>query len=334
MIREIGSEFHKEVAQKGNGLVFPLQGVFTFSGRTALEIVLKKIPEAKKALLPSYCCDSMIEPFIKTGIELDYYPVYYENGLKVDLKIPEDIDVLVWCNYFGFRLTMPDISEFVKKGGIIIEDITHSFFSPHPYHQQSHYYVASLRKWEPIVCGGFCASVNGDLLDTQLKPPPKEFVDLKITAMKMKADYLLKPDAAKKAQFLSMFDKSNRWIRNNYSGLSIDSGSMKYLDCVDMIKQKKTRVRNARILYKGLKKVQFLFPEKDMVCPLFVPIVLPNRDEVRSVLINNNIYCPIHWPKPKNCESNLYDHELSIICDQRYNEDDMERIISVLQEIL
>ena len=104
---------------------------------------------------------------------------------------------------------------------------------------------------------------------------------------------------------------------------------------IDVEHQRRIRRENARVLYEGLSgKVQFMFPIEDMDCPLFVPVLLPNRDEVKAHLTKNEIYCPVHWPKPKGCDSNIYDLELSLICDQRYGIEDMERIVSVILELL
>ncbi len=61
MVREIGSEFHRMPFESGHGLILPAPGSLVFSGRTAIETVLKEIPEARKAALPSYCCDRMID---------------------------------------------------------------------------------------------------------------------------------------------------------------------------------------------------------------------------------------------------------------------------------
>ena len=95
------------------------------------------------------------------------------------------------------------------------------------------------------------------------------------------------------------------------------------------------RRSNAHVLYKGLDGlIQFLFSEEDMDCPLFVPVLLEHRDQIRQVMIDNKIYCPVHWPKPDGCNSNLYDMELSLICDQRYGEEDMMRIVKVLKGFL
>ena len=334
MIREIGSEFHKMEFGKGRGLSFPLEGCLVFSGRTAIETVLKELPHAKKAVLPSYCCDSMIEPFRKAGMIVEFYPVRYENGLKIDVLISEDIDILLWCNYFGYHTPMPDLTDFKKNGGVVIEDITHSLLSSSPFNTQSDYLVASIRKWEPINCGGYCASMNGGLTHVPVLMPSTGFVDNKTSAMNMKTEYLNDLDEQKKQQFLAMFGESNHWLAENYSELAIDPWSEEYLTHVDAEEQKRIRRSNAHVLYEGLKnKVQFLFSEEDMDCPLFVPVVIPNRNEVRKILTENRIYCPVHWPKPEGCCSNLYDLELSLICDQRYNEDDMKRIGSVISQM-
>ena len=321
MAKEIGSEFHRVPFENGHGLNYPRQGTLVFSGRTAIEAVLKQLSDVHTALLPSYCCDSMIAPFRDAGIEINFYKVVWDDGLKVE--IDGTAEILMWCNYFGFKNEMPDFD------GKIIEDITHSFLSSVSSHARSDYLVSSLRKWEPVNCGGYCSVVtNGE-------EPPEEFIDLKTEAMELKTEYLEKPQAEKKERFLKMFSESNHWLAENYSGSIIDSFSRDYFERVDVEGQRKIRRDNARVLYEGLKnKVQFMFPIEDMDCPLFVPIILPNRNEVRTHLTKNEIYCPVHWPKPEGAESNIYDQELSLICDQRYGIEDMKRIVSVIQEVL
>lgn len=318
-MREIGSEFHKVPHDLGRGLTYPRSGTLVFSGRTAIEAVLNHIPDAHTALLPSYCCDSMIAPFRAAGIEVKYYKVEWNNRLRI--CVDESADIILWCNYFGFRFPMP------KFDGVVIEDITHSLISTIPSHPHSDYLVASLRKFEPIICGGYCSvEVDG-------KAPPDEFVKKKMEAMELKAEYLDNLDEKRKAVFLQLFGNSNQWLAENYSGLLIDSWSGEYMKRVDVELQRRIRIQNAKVLYDGLKgKVEFLFPEEDMDCPLFVPILLDDRDAIRKQLIKNSIYCPVHWPVPEGCRSNIYDRELSLICDQRYGIDDMNRIVSVLLE--
>lgn len=129
-MREIGSEFSAEFLKstevKKRLFISKIdKGEFVFSGRTAIETVLMNESSIHKALLPSYCCDSMIEPFRKSGIEVEFYTVNYTESITIDLNVESDVDCVLWCNYFGFNISMPDLSAFIDRGGIVIEDITH-----------------------------------------------------------------------------------------------------------------------------------------------------------------------------------------------------------------
>lgn len=337
-MKEIGSEFSFEICnsvQEGKSL-FSENGFMVFSGRTAIETILKNEPAIHSVLLPSYCCDSMIEPFRKAGINVNFFSVNYDNGIKIEFDKFFDVDCLLWCNYFGFHTSIPDLSLLINYGGIIIEDITHSLLSIKQYHEQSHYLVASLRKWEAVLCGGYCVSHKNLLKFVPEKNPPSMFVEQKKKAMEMKSKYLSGDSSVEKCTFLHMFAESNKWLASNYSNLTIDEYSKYILLNTDYEAHRKIRIRNAQMLYEGLKNnsdIDFLYPIEQMDCPLFVPVIIQEgkREMIRKKLIENNIYCPIHWPKPnEDCKSNLYDMELSLICDQRYTENDMKRIVEIL----
>ncbi|WP_461816142.1 hypothetical protein [Faecalimonas sp.] len=338
--KEIGSEYqyenHKEEVslntKKSNNYIL------TFSGRTSIETVLKNEFQIKKALLPSYCCDSMIEPFRQARIIVDFYDVYYENGIKINVSIDNDIDAILWCNYFGFDVSMPDMKEFINRGGVIIEDITHSLLSNQVYHKQSSYLIGSIRKWGPVLSGGICVALDKTLKEKPQECPSREFVDKKKKAMTLKQKYLSGEQEICKDQFLNMFSESNKWLADNYSNLKIDEESLEILKSINWKDVCQRRCDNATILYGGLEKcknIKPLFNIIEMNSPLFLPIIVDkeNRQSLRKYLTENKIYCPIHWPKPNDkCESNLYDIELSLICDQRYDKDDIKRMVDVIKK--
>lgn len=73
--------------------------------------------------------------------------------------------------------------------------------------------------------------------------------------------------------------------------------------------------------------------------PLFVPILVNEcRSELRSYLIRQEIYLPIHWPITdvhgdlNKRTRRLYDEELSVVCDQRYSVKDMQRIVQLIAD--
>lgn len=342
--REIGSEFSYEFIKNSlNNNLFSFKNmdeIFTFSGRTAIETILNNLENVNKVLLPSYCCDSIIEPFRKKKMEINFYDVYFSSKLEMNLQINEDIDLILWCNYFGSVNKMPDFQYFINNGGIIVEDITHSLLSKKQYHNQSHYLVASLRKWFPLISGGYCCSMINKFKVRPEYDVPKEYINLKRSAMIKKSKYLKYHDIRLKEEYLKEFKEANSWLSGNYSNLKIDSRSLRIINNIDLNNIIKKRKNNANIIYtylNDLEGIKPLFKEINIDCPIFVPVIFKDkqsRNMVKNKLIENNIYCPVHWPKSKEkCHSNLYDLELSLICDQRYNESDMVRMMEIISKI-
>src|SRR5699024_483195 len=123
-------------------------------------------------------------------------------------------------------------------------------------------------------------------------------------AMLLKEQYLIAPNKSNKKSYLTLFDESNKWLSKNYSNLMIDSHSKKLLLKKDKYTNIKTsRISNAEYLHKGLVhnvNIKTMFKMSQIDCPLFVPIIVTNgkRDYLRKKLIDNKIYCPVHWPQP------------------------------------
>ena len=75
--------------------------------------------------------------------------------------------------------------------------------------------------------------------------------------------------------------------------------------------------------------------------PMFVPVLVPDgkRDALRQYLTDRNIYCPVHWPlsrlhAPDERLEKLLAGELSLVCDQRYTEQDIRRIAQAAADFL
>ena len=348
MIREIGSEFeYMASGHKNNGtdgLFFPEaeDRCFCFCGRTAIETVLLDVRGAGKACLPSYCCDSMIEPFRRAGIEVSFYRVIREDR-GIDFlfdEIPSDADIILYCNYFGFAAPYlpPEIADRVHAGGgIILEDATQSILSRHAVHAESDYFVASLRKWFPTPSGGICAKRRGTFSVRPRGEVSGEFLASRCEAMRIKERYGRTADPADKEVYRRLYGEANHWLESHYTGLAADGETLAWLASADLEDIRSRRRKNAEVLLDGLagiRCVKPLFAREQMDCPLFLPVTVDRerRTMVRQALIDEAVYCPVHWPRPEaDCDSELYDTELSLICDQRYDEADMERILSVLR---
>ncbi len=344
---EIGSEYWKYEGNlncnNSNFWNFGKDNKFVLSGRTAIYYVLKNIclnNNIQKVYFPSYSCTSMEQPFIDLGIEIEYYDVYYNNGLKYNINLEEECDIFFAMNYFGYSSTNMDkcIKHFKQKGKIIIEDITHSILSEKKYSENSDYLIGSLRKWFPIASGGIAVNLNSKFSLDLNKNPNKEMIDIKSKAMENKKDYI-NQKIDNKSEFLNQYSESGKILEKDYKNYSIDEASLKILMGIDIGEIIKTRIENAKVIYEKLKnksEIKFLineFNEKDGL--LFVPIMLKKeiRNDLRKYLIDNQVYLPIHWPSEVN-KNNVVEQELSLICDQRYTKVQIETYINKILEFL
>ena len=336
---EIGSEFEAEYgSERASGFTIPegFHPNWTLSGRTAIDLAVRDAPGIRKICVPSYCCSSMIEPFLNNSIEVGFYSVTFDNGLDIDLSNINKYDAILLFSYFGYSSTIDieAIKVFKERGDVVIQDVTHSLFSLEEKEELSDYLVASVRKWGSLISGGFVAKKDQEIA-ANLIPPDPLFVHNKQQAMQLKADYLL-GKKVDKAVFLQLYHETNDWIAENYQDCSIDKLSKERVSTWNVNWISARRRENASCLHRLLRDseiVQPIFKEEQMECPLFFPIVVRNgkRAWLQKRLRENDIYCPIHWPKPSaGCESNLYDTELSLICDQRYDKQDMIKISTII----
>ena len=324
-VREIGSEFWNIPIAGSKNNIFKKDTTWFLSGRSALRAIIKDIKnnyDVKTVALPAWCCDSIVTPFIKENLKVKFYPVYFNDEFKQD--ICQDCDITFIMDYFGFQ------SEYECNSGIVIRDLTHNVFSNN--HNDADYYFGSLRKWCGFPTGGFAYSKNSFSLN--ITNTNQSYIDLRRHAMKEKYDYICGNTDNK--HFLSVFNEAEELLDTCETETADvqDIKSALYLD-VDFIKSR--RRDNAKFLLEAFSDIA-LFPKlNDNDCPLFVPIILENRDNLKSYLIDNNIFCPVHWPMQNNyCFDNrtkkLYQEELSLVCDQRYDINDMERMVYLIKK--
>lgn len=337
---EIGSEFWKFdgnlIKDNSKFWNFGKDTKFVLSGRTAIFYVLKNILKHKKirkVYMPSYSCYSMIQAFKDLEIEVEYYDVYFNEILKYNIDLENDSDIFFAMNYFGYSDTNMEsyIKNFKEKGKIVIEDITHSILSKKRYSEYSDFLIASLRKWFPISSGAIAVNMK-EVFDLELSENTNEaLIYLKTSAMENKKNYINKSEKSnlidsnkEKNIFLKEYSESNKILETDYQNYKIDENSYKILMGIDIEEIIIKRRKNVKLIYEKLSKnikIKFLvnnFKEDD--CLLFVPIILnhKDRDDLRKFLIENKIYLPIHWPLEEKI-NNIFDKELSLICDQRYN---------------
>ena len=324
MRKEIGSEFWNVPVCDKNNDVFSANTSWFLSGRSALRKIILDLKEnhlIKTVAIPSWCCDSIIIPFIEADIEVQFYPVL---GERQDLSNVET-DAILIMDYFGYT----GQSRLDKYKGIVIRDVTHSIFSK--TYCDADYYFGSLRKWAGFLTGGFAISVDAETIhDT-------EYENIRHRAMDAKCNYMVGQSNSK--EYLKLYSEAEEYLdllQMIYTAAEEDVWNAQHLD-VDFIQSR--RKTNAQKLLNEFRDIAIFKEMKENDCPMFVPIIVPDgkRDELRRYLITNEIYCPVHWPVSKyhNLDinsKNVYENGLSLVCDQRYMEKDMERMIDVIKQ--
>lgn len=352
-MKEIGSEFwlddftgHAQTSPEW--LKFGQSNMLLYSGRTAIDYVLNDIPERINTVyFPLYCCASMLQPFLERKINIIFYDVYF-NGSDIEYSVDfgDDYDLFFAMSYFGSSNTAIDhiIRDAKSKRLIVIEDITHRMFNDKPSCSSSDYLVSSLRKWMPLLTGGLAVKRHGEFSHQDLQEIPEDFLKVKLSAMKIKADYMISElkNPLDKKMFIKLYQTSNQQFSNKYKGLKCDTLSERILFDTDIDNMKYRRQKNAEYIIGKIQEQeiykQLTYIDLSIDCPLFVPIILSaeSRQKLKDYLVDHNIYCPIHWPVPKyirgkGIESNLFSQTLSLVCDQRYNEEDMEYMMSYIE---
>lgn len=329
--REIGSEFWDVPLGEENGLV-PRGTAWFLSGRWALDFILEDIlggpAVPRSAALPSWCCDTMIRPFLERGFSLRFYPVLPdpEGGLAADLTRVTDCGVLLAMDYFGYE------GKPLPPGfrGVVIRDATHSLFTAPP--EDADYVFGSLRKWAGFWTGGYAWKREGAFRLARPREAEETYVSLRRRAMEEKRAFLAGRTQDK--GYLGVFSEAEAILDGRPEAVGAARRDIAVAKRLDAEFLRGKRRENAGLLLKGVSHMA-LFPrlgERD--CPLFVPILVPGgkRDALRRFLIEREIYCPVHWPvsslhRLTGEERRVYDEELSLVCDQRYGTADMDRIL-------
>lgn len=326
--KEIGSDFWDVPKCEQENGVFPNHTQWYISGRSALAAIIQDIRDAHTVAMPSWCCDSMIKPFIDAGITVSFYSVYKKNNDWIQ-EIDTDCDILFVMDYFGYAMAP------MVKHPCIIRDVTHSIFFLK--HNEVDYFFGSLRKWCGVWTGGYAWTWDGRKLPTA-NGDDHEYVRLRSEAMNEKARYIYGNESNQNNKhYLEIYNQAEMLL-DDTGVCAADKRDVHLAQKLDINFLKKRRRENAKILMEAFHD-WLIFPtlEEESV-PMFVPVLVPNgkRNALRKHLIDHEIYCPIHWPlseyhKPDQKTETIYENELSLVCDQRYTEEDMARIVKTIQ---
>lgn len=358
MLSEIGSNFWLKPDQQyrktplGTPEQFNCKGsdyVWLSTGRSAIRFVIKtieaRVPDLKKvAVLPSFTCDTVFEPFLKAGYEVYYYPIEKNLSTTSDAIVrtvkEHNASIVLFHRYFGFDTLDDKVDSLCDNlralGKYSIEDCTQCLYS-HISRAKSDFTVGSIRKWTGTPDGGFAVCREG-VFDNKPKLSDKALEKAKVKASYAKYRFLYNHEGDKN-EMLAMYRKAEDILDNQSEIYSISDTSATVQANLDKEELVRKRRENYTILEESLRgsthNVFSLYTDSEV--PLYFPILVDNRAALQKHLVSNSIYAPVVWPKddkqPKQCEGaeNAYEHLLCIPIDQRYDADDMNRIVSVIK---
>lgn len=307
-------------------------------GRSAI----RSIPNDKnrKVLLPEYICESVTECYEKSQIE--FYRINEDTSIDFEdlcVRLCEDVGTLFLAHYYGAIQDKEKMGAIVKKahehGIIVVEDVTQSMFSGTAY--LGDYIVGSIRKWMMVPQGAFLVDRIGNV---DISEYAISNDNSRLDAMKLK-DRFLKTGDNVKDEYRKLFAICEEGTDRQAVPKLMSEKAIRIMDSIDVAEIIERRRDNYEYLLSKLDKMGIApivkLGKND--CPLTLPIrIEKNRDEFRRYLIDNNIFCPVHWPmdgvqiKERPMAVRNADTVLSLVIDQRYEREDMDYMADIISK--
>ena len=311
--------------------------VYTYSsGRAALYQILEYLQKArdiKRIFSPDYLCSSVLVPIKALGLEYVFYPIDESLELEQEAftKLYDKNTAILLINYFGLKDLSKQIS-FIREhcqDAIIIEDDVQAFYEFKKDLNGVDFKFTSLRKTFAVPDGGL-VKTNHNLPKVKTI---NTFGQYKAAAALLKS---MREGNFNDQIYLELFEKGESLIDGELE-CGMSPIAQKLYSYVDEERAKVRRLNNARYIIEQLAKlgIEPILPLIEDHVPLFVPIVLKNRDVVRKAMFKKEIFCPVHWPLEGEellRGKIMSETELSLIIDQRYGVKDMDEMISVIKE--
>lgn len=355
MIKDIGSIFplsveemslrtHSRLLSAKNG------GRINFSlCREAMYAVALKYEYTEKiVLIPAYTCQTVIDPFTQLGWKCYYYNI--NTNLRIDT---EDLlhkynsihpNLVVVHPYHGVELNDTELRtlKLLKdRGCVLMQDITQCIYTDHrPVIFD--YFVGSYRKWFQVPDGGFVE--YRDINDILVPENENEvFVARQTDAMYLRGRYFETEDEIIKSISIKLNKEAVACIGQDIKCHKMSDFSLSLMEGFDITASIERRFLNYSYLYRHIKRTEGI----RLVCsdiedvttaPLYFPIYVENRAKIQKILAENHIYAPVLWPVSTNellineGIKYIYSHILMIPIDQRYDEDDMMRIVELINQ--
>lgn len=324
------------------------------SGREPFLAVAEQVAPARKVvLMPYFTCSTVYQPFIENNWQIVFYRV--GKDLRIDsahvlaLYEAHKPALAVFMEYSGTDLSQEElqtVGKLKRSGCVTIVDRTQNIYSLTKAPEVD-FYCGSLRKWFCCPDGAYLER-NGDI---PLPPAPPEGVcndvystacaammfangllrERKIRQYRQIANFFLKLSAAyvcgQPVRLRNMSDYSRAVYLRQRDKDSLYTGR---------------RMDNFRYIYDRIAEFTTVRP----VCadignitsaPLYFHVYADDRTLLSRYLSEKGVITSINWMKPEMFDrldadtEYIFQHILSLPCDQRYTLEDMKILCDALE---
>jgi hypothetical protein len=308
--------------------------VLLANARSALTLLSRTLRPVT-VWLPSYLCGVIRAVFHANLVRVRFYAI--DAGLQIAavdwLAEVEPGDMVVFIDYFGFNLWTDWGAEARKRGAWVVEDACQALLND-AFSAQSHFVIASPRKFVGVPDGGMLLAMPGvQLPSVTLPSPPSDWWFEAFSATLLRGEFDRHGGDRSWFELFRHFDPNGPMNPHAMSELSAQLlGRFDYADIG------RRRRENYEFLLRELGHLAMFTRLPDGVVPLGFPIRLAARDQVRQALFTDDIFPPVHWPLddavPQSfAESHRLSREvMTLPCDQRLGIYDLSRLVAALRK--
>lgn len=281
-------------------------------------LYLIQMKNITKIFFPKYICDSVYKQLMNSEIDLEFYDINdrFQPLFKDELS---DNEYLYIVNYYG-QLSLEDIRFYKQKFGNIILDNVQSFFQ-RPLHGVDTIYT----------CRKYFGVPDGAYLFTDIN---NCYFNLEFDITQNRVAHLLGRCEANASSYYSCFSENEEYFDfcNIKLMSKISNILMGAIDYKNVIKQ---RNENFMFLHDKLNYYNELSINYNEGAFAY-PLKITNGEKIRNKLIENSIFVSVLWPNVLNDDKykDFAENILPLPCDQRYNVEDMKRIVKIIKEEL
>ncbi len=321
-MKPIGGYFSLEVNERRDRHLGALR---LNAGRYALEYALRA-RRYRKIYLPYYICDSVLQPISRLGVEYEFYHINEQLEPAIKLQ-PKTDEVVLYVNYFGLKNRYADTFCYAYPNTIL--DQTQAFYSE----QGNKYDDKSIQCDTFYSCRKYFGVPDGAYLYTNCLLDVDLLQDVSYERM---AFLTKRIDLSAQAGYADFHANDKSLSEVGMKRMSKLTEAM--MKGIDYSAKANKRICNFHVLDKELRETNRFKWDMDYgTIPLVYPYYVESGTKLRQKLIENQVFCARYWPNVMEwCDSDDLEYQLAenVVClpvDQRYGEEEMNRIIEIIK---